>query len=81
METINHIFLTSILAQKLWGSFVVFVGFNPWRTSLSNKVQEWLRFTGNFRGKSILNPSQQFRLKNYGISGIQRDMKSRPHFI
>lgn len=30
VETLNHIFLTSLLAQKLWGAFILCVGFNQW---------------------------------------------------
>lgn len=55
MESLNHIFLTAPLAQKLWGMFVQCAGFNQTGMMDSRKIQDWWAFTKTLRGKRILN--------------------------
>lgn len=44
VESLNYIFLTTPLAQKLWGKFFQCASFNQSGVVVSSKIQEWWSF-------------------------------------
>lgn len=53
-ETINHLFLTSFTAQKLWKNFVTCASFALEDSQVGTIIFKWWRFVGNLRRRQVL---------------------------
>lgn len=53
-QTLDHSFLTTLIALKLWRHFVAYVGFSVDVQRLVPTIFQWWAFANGLRGKKAL---------------------------
>lgn len=73
-ETMEHLFLTSPIAQKLWEKFDFCAGIKLHGIQLQYVITNWWKAKGPLKIKRIFKFDRQSYYRNFGKEGIQGDM-------